>query len=91
LVEFVTAPGPTPIIVDHSDLFASQAGLFRCSVEIGDAVGADQEIGTVHGLDGSRLETLRVPRSGKVAILRRLASVRPNDRLLQIFWEREMA
>ena len=91
MVEFDAAPAPKPVLVSHSDLFASQAGLFRTSVELGDAVVAGQEVGTVHGLDGSLLETLRSPRSGTVAILRRLASVQPNDRLLQIFWNRETA
>lgn len=87
LVEFHSKPGYVPVIVDHSDLFASHAGLFRSSVEPGDAVAAGQQVGTISGLDGVVLETLRAPRPGIVAILRRLASVQPNDRLLQIFWE----
>ncbi len=91
MVEFPTMSDPKPMIVDHSDLFASQAGLFRSSVELGDSIVAGQEIGTIRGLDGSVLESLRSPRSGTVAILRRLASVQPNDRLLQLFWDREIA
>lgn len=87
LLEFHSQPVQAPVIVDHSDLFASHAGLFRSSVEPGDAVVAGQQVGTISGLDGLLLESLRAPRSGIVAILRRLASVQPNDRLLQIFWE----
>jgi N-alpha-acetyl-L-2,4-diaminobutyrate deacetylase len=87
LVEFHSQPMQAPIIVDHSDLLASQAGLFRSTVEPGDAVVAGQHVGTISGLDGLVVQTLHAPRSGSVAILRRLASVQPNDRLLQIFWE----
>lgn len=91
IVEFDRKRVQEPIIVDHSDLFASHAGLFRTSLEPGDAVVAGQPVGTISGLDGFVLETLRAPRSGIVAILRRLASVQPSDRLVQIFWERETA
>jgi predicted deacylase len=91
IVDFPALLDPKPVIVDHSDLFASQAGLFRSCVEPGDSLLADQEIGTVYAVDGSVLEILRSPRSGTVAILRRLASVQPGDRLLQLFWEREIA
>jgi predicted deacylase len=91
MVEFTPAPEPSPIIVDHSDLFASQAGLFRTSIELGDSVVTGQQVGTISGLDGSLLETLRSPCSGTVAILRRLASVQPGDRLLQLFWATETA
>jgi N-alpha-acetyl-L-2,4-diaminobutyrate deacetylase len=87
LVEFHSQPIQAPIVVDHSDLFAEHAGLFRSTVEPGDAVVAGQHVGTISGLDGLVIQTLHAPRSGIVAILRRLASVQPNDRLLQIFWE----
>ena len=66
LVEFHKKPGYVPVIVDHSDLFASHAGLFRSSVEPGDAVAAGQQVGTRSGLDGVALETLRAPRPGIV-------------------------
>jgi predicted deacylase len=89
MVDFTPAPESAPILVDHCDLFASQAGLFRTSVELGDSVVTGRQIGTISGLDGSLLETLRSPCSGTVAILRRLASVQPGDRLLQLFWTRE--
>jgi N2-acetyl-L-2,4-diaminobutanoate deacetylase len=91
IVEFESGFMQAPVIVDHSDLFASHAGLLQTSVEPGDAVVAGQPVGTISGLDGVLLETLRAPCSGIVAILRRLASVQPNDRLLQIFWDRETA
>jgi predicted deacylase len=90
VLQFPTEPQPEPMIVDHSDLVASHAGLFRSSVELADTVVAGQDIGTVHALDGSLLETLRSPRSGVVAILRRLASVQPGDRLAQLFYQREI-
>jgi N-alpha-acetyl-L-2,4-diaminobutyrate deacetylase len=88
VLQFPTEPQPEPIIVDHSDLLASHAGLFRSSVELADTVVAGQDIGTVHALDGSLLETLRSPRSGIVAIQRRLASVQQGDRLFQLFYQR---
>lgn len=91
MIEFDALPKPEPVLVSHSDVFTSHAGLFRSSVEIGDPVVAGQEIGTVHDLDGSVLERLQTLRSGTIAILRRLASVQPNDLLLQIFWDRETA
>jgi len=87
LVEFHSQPVQAPVIVEHSDLFASQAGLFRSSVEPGEAVIAGQHVGSISSLDGLVVQILHAPRSGVVAILRRLASVQPNDRLLQIFWE----
>jgi predicted deacylase len=90
ILDFPSAALPKPALVSHSDLFASQAGLWRTSVEPGDDVVAGQEVGTVRGLDGCLLETLRAPRPGTVAILRRLASVQPNDRLVQLFWDREL-
>jgi predicted deacylase len=89
VLEFPRKPGPRPVLVDHSDIFAPHAGLFRTSLEPGDAVVAGQQVGTISSLDGSLLATLQAPRSGIVAILRRLASVQPHDRLVQIFWERE--
>lgn len=90
MLQFPTEPQPEPIIVDHTDLFAFQAGLFRSSVELAETVVAGQEIAKIYALDGSMLEIVRSPCSGVVAILRRLASVQRGDRLVQLFWQREI-
>lgn len=91
IIEFDAASPPEPVLVSHYDLLSSSAGLFRSLVEVGDHVEAGHTIGTVHGLNGSLLETVRASEAGTVAILRRLASVQPNDLLLQIFMNRQMA
>jgi N-alpha-acetyl-L-2,4-diaminobutyrate deacetylase len=72
-------------IVDHIDLFADHAGLFRTVVETGQAVQKGKLLGTIHALDGHLLAELRAPDGGVIAILRTFASVQPGDRLIQIF------
>lgn len=72
-------------IVDHDDIFAAHAGLFRSNVEIGRQVNEGELLGRTFGLDGACIEELRAPRDGMVAILRTHNSVQPGDRLIQIF------
>jgi predicted deacylase len=74
-------------IVDHDDIIARQAGLFRRKVEIGQKVGQGDILGRTFGLDGQCLEELLTRRSGVVAILRMNSSVQPGDRLVQLFRE----
>jgi predicted deacylase len=74
-------------VVDHDDVFAGQAGLFRRNVEIGQHVGKNQILGRTFGLDGGRVEELIAPCPGIVAILRMNSSVQPGDRLIQLFRE----
>lgn len=76
-----------PVIINHSNLLSSCAGLFRSCAAPGEAVSEDQQIGTVRGADGSVLQTLRAPRHGFIGVLRTLASVQPDDLLIQLFWE----
>jgi len=75
-----------PKIVDHVDCVSNHAGLFLSRVLLGERVAAGDVVGTVHGLGGECLEEVRAPREGMVAILRRLASVQPGDRLAQLFF-----
>jgi predicted deacylase len=74
-------------IVDHDDIFAGRAGLFRRTVEIAQPVRQGELLGRTFGLEGRCLEELRAPRPGVVAILRTHGSVQPGDRLIQIFHE----
>jgi len=72
-------------IVDHVDCVANHAGLFRSRVHLGETVQAGAVLGTVHGLGGECLEEVQAPRRSMLAILRRMASVQPGDRLAQLF------
>jgi predicted deacylase len=74
-------------IVDHDDIFAGRAGLFRSNVEIGQQVSQGELVGRTFGLGGQLLEEHRVPCPGIVAILRTNSSVQPGDRLVQVFRE----
>ena len=77
-----------PKIVEHVDSVANHAGLFLSRVLLGETVPAGTVLGTVHGLEGECLEEVQAPRRGMVAILRRMASVQPGDRLAQLFlWD----
>ncbi len=78
---------PRPSIVDHSDVFANRAGLFRSRAQPGQTVEQGASLGSIRGLDGDVLEELFCPRTGIIAILRTFASVQPGDRLVQVFWE----
>ncbi len=79
---------PNPKIIDHTDCLANSAGLFRARVSAGEAVERNTLLGTVHSLAGTRLEEIRAPRAGTVAILRNFSSVQPGDRMAQLFWEK---
>jgi predicted deacylase len=74
-------------IVDHDDIFAGRAGLFRRAVEIGQQVDKGEILGRTIGLEGRCQEELLAPRPGIVAILRMNSSVQPGDRLIQLFRE----
>jgi predicted deacylase len=76
---------PRPKVVSHADVFANYAGLFRSQVKVGDTVLAGQVLGITSDLSGERLEEIRAPEAGTVAILRTFASVQPGNRLIQIF------
>ena len=76
-------------IVDHDDIFAGRAGLFRRTVEIGQQVSRGEILGRTFGLEGRRLEEHVAPGSGVVAILRMNSSVQPGDRLVQLFMRPE--
>lgn len=76
----------TPQIVSHVDSIANHAGLFRSNIGLGENVEPGTPLGTISGLDGEQLEEIRAPRHGMVAILRRMASVQPGDRLVQLFY-----
>jgi predicted deacylase len=81
-------PAPqAPRIVDHIDVFADHAGLFRAAVQAGQAVEQGTLLGTIHAVDGHLMAELRAPRSSVIAILRTFASVQPGDRLVQVFFE----
>jgi len=80
-------PCTGPRTIDHVDLFASHAGLFRSRVSLEQVVETGEIVGTVHGLGGECLEELRAPRSGLVGVLRTFCSVHPGERLVQLFWE----
>jgi N2-acetyl-L-2,4-diaminobutanoate deacetylase len=72
--------------VDHADVFAESAGLFQPSIVIGEHVMSGSPLGTIRGFDGTILQKIIAPASGKVAILRTFASAQPGDRLVQIFF-----
>ena len=74
-------------IVDHEDIFAGKAGLFRRRAEIGQQVSQGEILGRTFGLEGRCLEELLAPGPGVVAILRMNSSVQPGDRLVQVFRE----
>ncbi len=74
-------------IVDHADILAGRAGLFRRKVEIGQQVSQGETLGHTFGLAGERLEEHLAPHLGAVAILRMHSSVQPGDRLIQLFRE----
>jgi predicted deacylase len=76
---------PNPKMASHVDMFANHAGLFRGQVRAGDTVVAGQVLGVTSDLSGERLEEVRAPEAGTVAILRTFASVQPGNRLVQIF------
>lgn len=78
-------PCPIAVEVQHADIFAHCAGLFRCSLKIGDAVTRGQSVATIYALSGQILEQLHAPCAGRIAILRTFASVQPGDRLIQVF------
>jgi predicted deacylase len=77
--------------IGHSDLRASHAGLFRSNVQLGDPVRVGEPLATIRGIDGKSRETIYATRDGVVGLVRVLASVQPNDLLLQLFWEKEDA
>ncbi len=56
-------------------------------VGLGDWAEAGQLLATVHTLGGECLQEVRAPRAGIVAILRTFSSVKPGERLIQLFWE----
>ena len=72
-------------IVDHDDIFAGSAGLFRRRVEIGQQVSQGEILGRTFGLEGRCLEEVLAPGPGIVAILRMNSSIQPGDRLVQVF------
>jgi predicted deacylase len=82
-----SAARKAPKIVDHIDLFADHAGLFRTTVQAGQVVERGTPLGSIHALDGSLVSELQAPGPGVIAILRTFASVQPGDRLVQIFVE----
>jgi len=81
-------PHPHPKIVDHSDCFASYAGLLRRYVNAGDKVVENHLLGTICDLAGRTLEEIRAPRAGTVASTRVFSSVQPGERIVQVFWEK---
>ena len=91
VIRFGTAPpksaGLRQKIVDHDDILAGRAGLFRRKVEIGQQVSQGEILGRTFSLGGWCLEELLAPRPGVVAILRMNGSVQPGDRLIQVFRE----
>jgi predicted deacylase len=78
----------TSMIVDHTDVLANFAGLFRTDIRLGQRVEKNELLGFVHDLAGAPLQELRAPKAGIVAIQRTFASVQPGDRLFQLFWEK---
>jgi predicted deacylase len=72
--------------VEHADLFAQCAGLFETTLKIGDRVIAGAHLGLITDLHGVTTQELKAPVAGTVAILRTFASVRPGDRLVQLFF-----
>lgn len=80
-----------PKIIDHIDLVANYAGLFRNTVSAGQDARQGDLLGTIRDLSGKVLERIHAPRSGAVGILRTFASVQPGDRLVQFFWEKRKA
>jgi predicted deacylase len=80
-----TCARPRQKIVDHADVFAACAGLFRSKVQIGRPVSEGDLLGRTFGLDGACLEEIRAPAQGIIAILRTNCSVQPGDRLIQMF------
>jgi uncharacterized protein len=85
----LTAP-VAPKIIDHVDVLANHAGLFRSLVSLRQTVAKNQLLGTVHGLSGKCVEELRSPQRGFVGILRTFGSVHPGDRLVQLFRQRRV-
>ena len=91
VLEYKATAPPEPVVIGHSDLRATHAGLFRSLVNVGEDVIAGQVLGTVRGLDGTCLQTVEASGSGKIGVLRMLASVNPNDLLFQLFRKRREA
>jgi predicted deacylase len=89
VIAWPLAPNPLVRTIGHSDLFASASGLFRSYVELGDSVKQNQLLATIHDIDGTNKNEVRAPRSGIVGLVRVLASVKQNDLLIQLFWERD--
>jgi predicted deacylase len=83
------APNPLVRTIGHSDLLASASGLFRSYVDLGDPVKQNQLLATVQGIDGTVRSEVRAPRDGIVGLVRVLSSVKQNDLLAQLFWDRE--
>ena len=91
ILNWKDAPIPVkPLEVDHADIFAGYAGLFESHCSVGADVDAHMNLGVITDLDGTILQNIVAPASGKVAILRTFASVRPGDRLVQLFFPRNV-
>jgi predicted deacylase len=65
--------------LDRDVLTFTAGGLFAAAVAAGDAVLADQLLGTVQDVYGVVRQELRAPHGGRVMFLRRSAHVRPGD------------
>jgi predicted deacylase len=65
--------------LDRDVLTFTAGGLFTATVGAGDAVLADQVLGTVQDAYGAVRQELRAPHDGRVMFLRRSAHVRPGD------------
>ena len=89
VIDSPIAPNPGVCTIGHSDLLASASGLFRRYVHLGDSVKQNQLLATVHSIDGKLRNEVRAPRDGIVGLVRVLSSVKPNDLVIQLFWERE--
>jgi predicted deacylase len=74
-VRYVTGGGD----LDRDVLTFATGGLFAAAVAAGDAVRADQVLGTVQDVYGAVRQELRAPHAGRVMFLRRSAHVRPGD------------
>jgi predicted deacylase len=77
------APAPT-LLTSFEWLYAKQAGMFYPHVNVGDAIEAGQQVGTVGSLFGDTLETIAAPVSGRVLFLTINPAVAENGLLMGI-------
>jgi predicted deacylase len=73
--------------IHHQEVRATQAGLFRTSLEIGQPVTKSEFLGAILDRGGAPLESLHAPCTGIVGVKRTLSSVGPGDMLFHLFLE----